>query len=174
MLLYLSALGSRCLPQGGQRKVRTRNDGDRISIIRTVAGNARRGNPRDANRDADAERLGTRKGELHGNMEVQRQKSYLRARPCLSTPRVVTREPLEVSGDTHPRYMVAPDRIRLTDETKRSPCGLLFVSGRALSFFNSQQKSCGQERGWCSLREHRAANVQARETYSSGDVLRKN
>src|SRR3989344_1250187 len=59
MLFYLSALGSRCMPQGGQRKVRTRNDGDRISIIRTVAGNARRGNPRDANRDADAERLGT-------------------------------------------------------------------------------------------------------------------
>src|SRR3989344_3628991 len=82
MLLYLSALGSRCLPQGGQRKVRTRNDGDRISIIRTVAGNARRGNPRDANRDADAERLGTRKGELRGNAKVQRQKSYLRARPC--------------------------------------------------------------------------------------------
>jgi len=47
----------------------------------TVAGNARRGNPRDANRDADAERLGTRKGELRGNAKVQRQKSYLRARP---------------------------------------------------------------------------------------------
>ena len=31
---------------------------------RTVAGNARPSNSRDANRDADAERLGTRKGEL--------------------------------------------------------------------------------------------------------------
>src|SRR3989344_2089943 len=59
-------------------------------IWRTVAGNARLGNPRDANRDADAERLGTLSpvgnptglGELHGNMEVQRQNSYLRARSC--------------------------------------------------------------------------------------------
>src|SRR3989344_2210935 len=101
----------------------------------TVAGNARRGNPRDANRDADAERLGTRKGELRGNAKVQRQKSYLRARPCLSTPRVVTREPLEVSGDTHPRYMVASFRFwrnqtesgSLCRKRKESPQGLSFL-----------------------------------------------
>ncbi len=44
---------------------------------------------------------------------VQRQKSYLRARPCLFRPRVETREPLEVDGNIHPRYMSALDRIRL-------------------------------------------------------------
>ncbi len=56
---------------------------------KSVGGNARRGNPRDANRDADAERLGTRKGELRGNAKVQRQKSYLRARPCLVAPHYI-------------------------------------------------------------------------------------
>ncbi len=30
-------------------------------------------------------------------------------------------EPLEVSGDTHPRYMVAPDRIRLMVQRWKSP-----------------------------------------------------
>ena len=34
--------------------------------------------------------------------------SYLGARPCLSAPRVVITEPLEVHGNSHPRCMTAP------------------------------------------------------------------
>ena len=122
-----------------RRKVRTRPCF--FERRRTVAGNARRGNPRDANRDVRAERRGNPQGLA--DMEtcrVQRLKSYLRARSCLSQPRVEIRESLEVCGNVHPRYMIAQftirsqdrirDKIRLivagSEQKKKDPQGSFF------------------------------------------------
>ena len=65
---------------------------------------------------------------------VQRQKSYLRARPCLFRPRVETREPLEVHGDMHPRSMIAHDRIRLISAANER--------SEKLRFFASERANC--------------------------------
>ena len=57
---------------------------------------------------------------------MQRQNSYLRARPCPAPvlirnfSKLELEEPLEVNGNVHPRYMVALDRIRLIDAAKAS------------------------------------------------------
>jgi hypothetical protein len=94
-----------------------------------VAGNTRRGNPRDANSDGflreqkppcealcKAGRIRTGSDNSFSckavknsrpRLEVQRLKSYLRARSRLSQPRVETRESLELCGNTQPRYMIA-------------------------------------------------------------------
>ena len=100
---------------------------------------------RDANRNADAERLGSHsllrqtRGLSYSDVRMQRQNSYLRARPCLSTPRVVTREPLEVVGNGDPRYMTAPilsavgsykieclEQRREADPSTSSGCSILY------------------------------------------------
>ncbi len=84
---------------------------------RTVAGNARRGNPRDANRDAQAEKQGDAM-RCHlialapmETLGVQRQKSYPRARPCpWDTPiGYLTGESLDPASNLGARYMVATD-----------------------------------------------------------------
>ncbi len=56
---------------------------DTRDSVQTVVGNARLGNPRDANRNVKGEILRPLRGELCGNAWMQRQNSYLRARSYL-------------------------------------------------------------------------------------------
>ena len=86
------------------------------------------------------------KDTFRRRLKVQRQNSYLRARPCLFRPRVETREPLEVNGNVHPRYMVA---IRLCwrqnpayrrSETSKVKTTLLFLTFEASKSPSAQPK----------------------------------
>jgi len=78
LLHFMSALGSRWSARARGKSGHVRVSQESRSI---VAGNARRGNPRDANRDAKAERQWAPQGVACVEIrEVQRQKSYLRAR----------------------------------------------------------------------------------------------
>ena len=65
---------------------------------------------------------------------MKRQKSLLlckavSSRSFIQLIKLQLEEPLEVSGNTHPRYMTARDRIRLTDAAKQQGLTLLFCHG---------------------------------------------
>jgi len=75
-------------------------------------------------------------------------------------------EPLEVSGDTHPRYMVAPDRIRLTDATKGARKGSFsFPVGRFL-FSTHNKKAAGRSEAGV-LSENIAQQTFKRERHTA-------
>jgi len=71
-----------------------------------------------------------------------------------------------VSGDTHPRYMVAPDRIRLTDATKGARKGSFsFPVGRFL-FSTHNKKAAGRSEAGV-LSENIAQQTFKRERHTA-------